>query len=577
MPDVFRLAEPGREKPVSRTTGSAQLCRAERHWVLPLLLLGYLAIYGRSLTFDLVWDDSVNSSQSALLRGPLSQAIRKGEHARSDPATERMPKDLVPLHESYRPVSVTSHWIDVHLFGERAGLMHAHSLLLGLLSILLVYDLSCALGLGLWLPCLWAFHPLHVEVFAYISARSDLLAAIFSLLALSSALRSTEASRARTRWLWAGTAALLQLVSLFAKEANLALPLVVMALALARSKTRATAAAGSALLVGTLAYFPLRRLLMQTASLPMAQGRALLRAFVDLPGVALAYGTSFVSPFSLSPDRQLWPPFVPLGWVVLVLLVVGFWLVLRRVRPGIRCDIMLAAGALAALGLLLLPAALGCRSIGALSDRYVFFPFLFLAIASLAMARTAGKLLVNLHRALWLGPLSIWCGILLVVTWLQVGVWRNEETLAKYAVAMEPDNSAALYRLATLATSRGQFAEARPLLERAVQLDPLNRRALNNLSVVYLNLNRVADAKLVLRRLLPLVGSTDRRFWYNVAVVQVADSKFDKACSALARALEIDPGYVEALTLRDRVCVANPVNTSPSATQPVAPDPSAHP
>ena len=193
------------------------------------------------------------------------------------------------------------------------------------------------------------------------------------------------------------------------------------------------------------------------------------------------------------------------------------------------------------------------------------------------MARTAGKLLVNLHRALWLGPLSIWCGILLVVTWLQVGVWRNEETLAKYAVAMEPDNSAALYRLATLATSRGQFAEARPLLERAVQLDPLNRRALNNLSVVYLNLNRVADAKLVLRRLLPLVGSTDRRFWYNVAVVQVADSKFDKACSALARALEIDPGYVEALTLRDRVCVANPVNTSPPATQPVAPDLSAHP
>ena len=63
----------------------------------------------------------------------------------------------------------------------------------------------------------------------------------------------------------------------------------------------------------------------------------------------------------------------------------------------------------------------------------------------------------------------------------------------------------------------------------------------------------------------------------DVAVAQVADSKFDKACSALARALEIDPGYVEALTLRDRVCVANPVNTSPSATQPVAPDPSAHP
>jgi hypothetical protein len=518
------------------------------------------------VTFDFVWDDSVNSLQSALLRGSLFQAIRKGEHARSEPATERMPKNLMPMHESYRPVSVTSHWLDVHLFGDRAGPMHLHSLLLGLVSIFLVHRVGRAFGLGLWVPCLWAFHPLHVEVFSYISARSDLLAAVFSLLALWSALQSAEARRARTRWVWAGMAALLQMGSLFAKEANFALPLVVVVLAMARGRTRATVAAGFALLVGVFAYFPLRRILMQSASLPMAQGKALLRAFVDLPGVALAYGTSFVSPFSLSPDRQLWPLFVPLGWVVLVLLVAGFVLAVRRARHAIRSDLMLAAGALAAFGLLLLPAALGFRSIGALSDRYVFFPFLFLAFASRVIARAVATLLVNVRRAIWLGPLLVWCGILLVVTWMQVGVWKNDETLARHAVAMEPDNSAALFRLSTLATSQGHFAQALPLLERAVTLDPLNQRALNNLSVAYLNLNRVADAKLVLRRLLPLAGATDQRFWYNVASVQVADGKFDKACAALARTLEIDPGYALALALRDRVCSAVPVHPTQPAT-----------
>jgi tetratricopeptide (TPR) repeat protein len=91
-----------------------------------------------------------------------------------------------------------------------------------------------------------------------------------------------------------------------------------------------------------------------------------------------------------------------------------------------------------------------------------------------------------------------------------------------------------------------------------VALDPTHRRALGNLSVVYLNLNRVAEAKSVLRRLLPMAGSTDRKFWYNVASVQLADGKLDKACSALARALEIDPGYALALALRDRICPAVP-------------------
>jgi len=112
-----------------------------------------------------------------------------------------MPKDLVPKHESYRPVSATSHWIDVHLFGPRAWPMHLHNILLGLLSIVLVSAVGRALGLGVWLPCLWALHPLHVEVFAYISARSDLLAAIFSLLALLSVLRSTQTNQVRARWL----------------------------------------------------------------------------------------------------------------------------------------------------------------------------------------------------------------------------------------------------------------------------------------------------------------------------------------------------------------------------------------
>jgi tetratricopeptide (TPR) repeat protein len=565
MPDVLRPDNPDRANSLPGPDESTVRRRSPPRWSLPVLLLVYLAVYARSVGFAFVWDDPANSSQSDLMRGPLSGVIRKGEHARADPATERAPKNLVPAHESYRPVSVTSHWLDVRFFGDRPGPMHLHSLLLGLLSILLVHALGRALALGLWLPALWALHPLHVEVFAYISARSDLLAAIFSLSALLLALRSADAAKARARWLWAVAATLAQLVSLFAKEANLALPAAVLALAVARRKTRASLAAFTALLLGTAAYFPLRGIFMQAASLPMAQEKSLLRAVVDLPGVALAYTTSFLSPFSLTPDRHLWRPFVPLGWMVFVFLATSTAILFRRARLAARADLRLALCALLALGPLLLPAALGARSIGALSDRYAFFPFLFLAVAFLSTLRGAVRALANVPRTLWLAPIGIWGGLLIVTTWYQIGAWKNEETLARYSAAIDPDNSASLYRLATVATTQGQFVEALPLLEKAVAIDPTDERALNNLAVTYLSLNRVADAKAVLRRLLPLAGATDRRFWFNVASVQVADGKLEKACSALSRALEIDPGYGRALALRDHICPQASVIPTPSA------------
>jgi tetratricopeptide (TPR) repeat protein len=575
MPGV---PSPSDVDPESSTSVDERSRRARRAWAVRALLLAlYLVTFVRTSAFDFVWDDPTNFAYNPLMRGPLAGVIRKGEHARSDPTYERMAKDLVPEHESYRPVSIASHWTDVRLFGSRPGPMHLHSVLLGVLSILLVAMLGRKLGLGLWLPALWALHPLHVEVFAYISARSDLLAGIFSLSALLAAVRSAEGERARSRLLWASAAGLAQLLSLLAKEANLGLPFAVLALAVARGNLRKSLASVAAMLLATAGYFPLRLVLMDGSSLPMAQHGAVLHSLLDCPGIVLAYLHSFFLPFSLSPDRQLWAPWVPLGWLALGLLGLAFFVMLRRTRrTPVHSDLFLAAMALVALGPMLLPAAVGVRNIGGLSDRYVFLPFLFVAVAVGAAGRAASACLPGVPGWLRRGPVAVWGTLLVAITWLQVGAWKNEETLARYAVAVEPDNPTALYRLATVDTSRQRFAEALPILERATSLDPGNQRALGNLAVAYLNLNRVADAKATLRRLLPLAGATDKRFWYNVASVQWADGKRDKSCAALARALAIDPGYPLALAMRDAIC-GDSTRRAPSAAPPATPDESPRP
>jgi len=79
MADVLRPADRDRENRIFTTNGSAHPPAEPRRWALPLVMLVYLAVYGRAMTLGFVWDDSVNSAQSALLRGPLSSELADGE------------------------------------------------------------------------------------------------------------------------------------------------------------------------------------------------------------------------------------------------------------------------------------------------------------------------------------------------------------------------------------------------------------------------------------------------------------------------------------------------------------------
>ena len=565
-----------------RAAASGWLGKHGWRWVegprgLLLVLLLYLGAYARTAWFGFVWDDPANVGSSELLRGPLAGTIRKGESARIHPAYERLPKDLVPTHESFRPITTTSHWIDVHLFGDRPGPMHLHSVLLGLLSILLVYAISRRLGQGLWLPALWALHPIHVEVFAYVSARSDLLAGIFSLAALLAAIESLSVGRVPIRLALAVAAGALSLISLFAKEANLALPVAFFLLAWAIGHRRKAVLPAAALLAASGLYFPLRRLITESAALPMGQWKPMLRALADTPGVALDCFGSVLFPGSLSIDHQLWPPVVPLGYVAIAVLLAAAFFLKRARRPNSHGQIALAIAASCGAGTLLAPAAVGVRSIGALADRYAFFAFLFISVALVTLIRLISGLCSSRLLTFGKATLAVWVVLVFLVTTAQIGVWRSPAALAQNSVASEPRSSMAFYRLSALATSEGRDADALPLLERALQLDPVNRQALNNLAVVYLHLGRVKDAKLILRRLLPLVGDTDWKFWYNVASTQLADGQPHKACAAVERALAIDPGYQLALQFRAGVCQSTGAIPAPSATPPANSDESPRP
>jgi hypothetical protein len=124
--------------------------------------------------------------------------------------------------EYYRPIAFLSHAVDWHLWGENPAGFHATSLLLHALNTLLVFGLGRRLGgplAGGAAAVLFALQPSNSEAVVWISARFDLMATFWLLLALHALIRPGPG------WYAAGVAAFG--LALLSKESALALPLIV--------------------------------------------------------------------------------------------------------------------------------------------------------------------------------------------------------------------------------------------------------------------------------------------------------------------------------------------------------------
>lgn len=147
----------------------------------------------------------------------------------------------------YRPLVLASHKLDAALFGTQAWGLHLTNVLIyAALCALLVAclaELGCAPLPATVLGVLFAAHPAHAECVAWISGRSDLMAALAGGAALLAAWRGRAA--------WAGV---WLLASMLSKEVGAAYALTIGLAALA-TRNRAL---GLATLAAALVYAGLR-------------------------------------------------------------------------------------------------------------------------------------------------------------------------------------------------------------------------------------------------------------------------------------------------------------------------------
>lgn len=185
-------------------------------YILPVLVLGFLA-YANSLSNGFVnWDDPANFLDNPYI---------------SNPENLNLFQRLVGIFSTdvlgnYNPLSIASFLIDKAIFGfDKPWGWHLINLLLHLGVCVLVFSLSRALGMNALLAAITAFvfavHPMHVESVSWVTERKDVLFALFYFAALIKYARLDNKSRPRDHLL----IYLFFILSLLSKIQAVSLPL----------------------------------------------------------------------------------------------------------------------------------------------------------------------------------------------------------------------------------------------------------------------------------------------------------------------------------------------------------------
>jgi tetratricopeptide (TPR) repeat protein len=102
------------------------------------------------------------------------------------------------------------------------------------------------------------------------------------------------------------------------------------------------------------------------------------------------------------------------------------------------------------------------------ADRFTYIPMIGVSIALVWGASEA----LEAWPRMRLGLAALVCSVCLVLTWLQVGYWRDSISLYQHAIDVTSDNYVARFNLASVLEARGDSAEAVAQLRETVRIRP---------------------------------------------------------------------------------------------------------
>jgi tetratricopeptide (TPR) repeat protein len=465
-------------------------------------LVATAAVYAQVAEFAFVtWDDPLYVTSNPQVQQGLSAAgAAWALTARAD--------------SNWLPLSWLSHMLDIELFGLWAGGHHVTNLLLHAIDTALLFALLLSATRerlpSAFVAALFALHPLHVEVVAWVSQRKELLSAAFSLL---SALAYVAWTRRGGVTRYAGVA-LAFAAALAAKPMPVTLPFALLLLdywPLGRTcfgpRVAGVEMRSPARLL--LEKLPLFALSAAASAVAFAAQQIARSEAPDVP-LGLRLANAAVACFRYL-GLAIWPsdlsilyphPYVPeLGgepWSAATVAAACVGLVaITAVALRARQRPYAVVGWLWFLGTLI--PVIGLVQVGtqSMADRYTYVPLIGVFIAIAWGARDAITVLGARGPAIRISACALAAAILLaagVASHARARVWRDSETLYQASLAATPRNPVLLYNLGVVQSHQGRVEQAARSYAAALAIAPNHPEANNNLGNILLRAGRPEEA-----------------------------------------------------------------------------------
>jgi len=328
---------------------------------------------------------------------------------------------------------------------------------------------------------LFALHPLRVESVAWITERRDVLSGLFWMLAILAYLRAPERANGKTG-VWKLLSLACYQLAVMAKSITVTLPVILLILDVYPLQRHR--ADRRRLLAEKAPYLPIMLFGMFMAFfaahaggyLTSLGGLSLLERVVVTSYSLWFYVSTTIVPSTLSPLYEL-PPSLRAAaarFVVPTVMVIAITISAFLLRQ--RYPAFLAAWVAYAITLSPVSGMLHNGS-QLVADRYSYlsclpWALLFGAFVSFVVERTLHHSSPAIVGHVVAGSCVVALAVLPVLTWRQLPVWRDGETLWPYTLAVDPDCSMCHYYYGQFLRNRDRPALAVDHFSRAAELRP---------------------------------------------------------------------------------------------------------